>query len=97
MEHFIKIGNKLREYRIRANVSQLQLELSIGASTGSISRIENGFVNPSKETLLKIAEVLNLNFLEKAELLGISISEDEINYLIRNASIVKSLIKVSAH
>ena len=84
MEHFIKIGNKLREYRIRANVSQLQLELSIGASTGSISRIENGLVNPSKETLLKIAEVLNLNFLEKAELLGIQITTEDLVLIVSN-------------
>jgi len=84
MEHFIKIGNKLREYRIRANVSQLQLELSIGASTGSISRIENGLVNPYKETLLKIAEVLNLNFLEKAELLGIQITTEDLVLIVSN-------------
>lgn len=91
------ISNKIKYYRTREKISQLQLELSIGASTGSISRIENGQINPTKETLLKIAEVLNLNFLEKADLLGIEISEEEINQIFNKEITLKSHRWVSLH
>jgi len=88
---------KIREYRIRAHISQLQLELAINASTGSISRIENGQINPTKETLLKIADVLYLNFLEKADLLGLQITEEELLNLITQKTTVKLAAKVRLH
>ena len=46
----------------------------IEASAGTISRIENGKVNPTKETLLTIAEELKLDSIETAYLLGIDIN-----------------------
>ena len=39
----------------------MQLELEIGASPGSLSRIENGQTNPTKETILAISYVLELD------------------------------------
>lgn len=59
-----KLGNKIRYFRKRSRLSQLKLENEIGAASGSISRIENGEVNPTKETLQKIKEVLGLNTRE---------------------------------
>lgn len=64
------LGNKIRFFRKRAGLSQLELETQIDASSGMISRIENGTVNPSKETLLKIADLLNLSEYEKSYLYG---------------------------
>ncbi len=65
-----KLGQKIKFFRERANLSQFELENEIGGSAGSISRIENGKVNPTKETLEKIAKVLALNDYEFSYLAG---------------------------
>jgi len=67
------LGQKIREFRKRAGMSQLSLELAIEASPGSLSRIENGKVNPTKETIIDIARVLKLETREIASLFGIEI------------------------
>lgn len=64
------LGNKIRFFRKRAGLSQFNLELAIGASAGMISRIENGMVNPKRETLKKISKELSLNEYEKNYLYG---------------------------
>lgn len=61
----VVIGRRIRYFRNRAGITQLQLELEIGAASGSISRIENGVTNPNKETLNSIADVLGMNLLER--------------------------------
>lgn len=76
------LGNKIRYFRKRAGLSQLELEIDTNSSSGSISRIENDEVNPNKETIIKIAETLNLNDREKDYLYGITVNaatEKEIN------------------
>jgi transcriptional regulator with XRE-family HTH domain len=60
----ITLGSKIKYFRKRAKMSQLQLENEIGAAAGSISRIENGEVNPTKETLKKIHKKLKLTSRE---------------------------------
>jgi len=62
------LGKKIRFFRERAKMNQLQLELAIGASSGQISRIEKGLVNPTKETILNVSKILEL-------------TERELNYL----------------
>lgn len=69
------IGEKIRKYRKRAGMSQMALEMEIGGSHGMISRIENGAVNPSKETLLSIIEVLNIKSFEAADLFNLDTNE----------------------
>lgn len=64
------LGNKIRVFRKLKGFSQLDLELAIGASTGSLSRIENNDINPTKETVMRLAEVLNLTILEYEYLIG---------------------------
>lgn len=64
----LNIGEKIKELRISKGFTQQQLELEIEASFGHICRIEKGDVNPTKETLLKIADVLQLSIQEKLEL-----------------------------
>lgn len=63
-------GNRIKFFRKRAGLTQSDLELSINAATGSVSRLEAGKVQPTKDTVLKIAEVLNLNPLELDYLIG---------------------------
>lgn len=75
------LGQRIRYFRKRSGLSQLELETQIGTSAGSISRIENGEVNPTKETLTKIAEILKLLPREIEYLMGITslpVSEDQI-------------------
>ena len=72
MEHkSYKVGQKLKDFRISKGFTQQQLELEIEASSGHICRIEKGEVNPTKETLIKIAEILQLDIQQKLELFPI--------------------------
>jgi putative transcriptional regulator len=64
------LGDKLRNFRKRSGLSQLELEAEVGASSGTISRIENDEVNPTKETVLNIATALHLNDREVSYLIG---------------------------
>lgn len=66
----LSIGQKVKKFRLRAGMSQLDLELSINSSPGSISRVEGDKVNPTKETILAVAEVLKLNYKETDYLIG---------------------------
>ncbi len=68
----VNYGSKIRYYRKRAEVNQLTLETDIGASPGALSRIENGSINPTKETLIKISDRLKLTKDETLDLLGFS-------------------------
>lgn len=65
------IGQKVKFFRTHRKMSQFDLELAIDASNGSISRIENDQTNPTKETLLDICNVLELNEKEKDYVIGI--------------------------
>lgn len=67
-------GNKIKYFRKRASLSQFELELKAGFANGVICRIEKGLTNPSKETLHKIAQVLNLSQVELAYLFGINLA-----------------------
>ena len=69
------LGQKIRKYRLSRNVSQMDLELNIGAAPGSISRIESGKINPTKETLLKIVKALDIQSAEAAELFSIDLND----------------------
>src|SRR5689334_10668509 len=87
---YYELGQKIRNFRIRSGKSQMELELEIGASAGSISRMENGEVNPSKQTLTKIIEVLGLVSFEAASLMGNDLSKS-ISDLYKFSSEVSSI------
>jgi DNA-binding XRE family transcriptional regulator len=70
------IGQKLKLYRTQTQMSQMDLEVAIDASFGSISRIETGRVNPTKETIISIAKVLRMQTREIADLFGIDTSNE---------------------
>lgn len=67
-----QIGASIRYYRIRAGLSQMDLESEAEMSNGSISRIENGEVEPTIETRFRIAEALGLDIKETAYLMGVN-------------------------
>ncbi len=64
------IGRRLKYFRKRADISQLDLEIALDMSQGSVSRIESGKVNPTKETVLSIAWKLNMNDREIDYVIG---------------------------
>lgn len=67
---FSSCGKYLRMYRKERHVSQMELELKAGLAFGSVCRIENGKINPTKETLIKIAKALEFKPEEVLNLLG---------------------------
>lgn len=83
-----ELGNRIKQFRNRACISQLELEMRIETSPGSISRIENGQVNPTKETLLKIVEALDLNPFEYASIFNLHVKE--IPQLVRSLNHMNS-------
>ena len=65
------IGKVLKILRLERKLSQFKVEIMCNLSHGTISRIENGAVNPTKETLFVIAKELKLNREELVQLFGI--------------------------
>ena len=60
-------GNRLREARLQAGFSQSELEDLSGIPKARLSRYENGHVEPSIQTLARLARALNVS---EASLLG---------------------------
>lgn len=75
------LGQRIKYFRKRSKLSQMELELRINAAFGSVSRMENGITNPTKETLFSIAEALELSAVETATLFGINISEENTDFI----------------
>lgn len=69
--NLLTTGEKIKNFRKRIDLSQLELETAIAASPGSVSRIEAGKVNPTKETILQLGKVLKLTEKEISDLLGV--------------------------
>ncbi len=61
----------LKKLRKERKLSQIELETSAELCFGTLSRIERVKINPTKETLLKIIYVLNLNDTDAMNLLGL--------------------------
>lgn len=54
----IKIGEKIKELRTKEKLSQRELASMCGISYSNLNIIENGKVEPSMETLIKLSKVL---------------------------------------
>lgn len=67
----INYGKRLKKLRKAKNVSQLELEMAAKMSPGVVSRIENGKISPTKETLFKIAQALELDLPQTLHLFGL--------------------------
>lgn len=72
-------GNRIRSIRKQKGLSQLQLEVLIGASFGSICRIENGLTNPTKETIFAIINSLQLTLEEAMFLFHLDVLKGQSN------------------
>lgn len=52
--------NRYKECRLANNMSQKYVALSVGVSPPMVSQWESGIKEPSKETLLKLANLFNV-------------------------------------
>ena len=57
----IRLRCWLREHRVRANMSQLDLADRLGVVQGTLSRIESGHVPLTVEAFLRIAEAIEVD------------------------------------
>lgn len=55
-----ELGKKIAHFRISKGLSQAQLAALVNKDFQSLSRIENGRVNPSGYMLLQITDALNI-------------------------------------
>ncbi len=54
------IGNRIRRYRLKQNITQEDLALSIGSTASYICHIEKGSKKPSLNKLVEIARILDV-------------------------------------
>ncbi|AAT27831.1 Dam family site-specific DNA-(adenine-N6)-methyltransferase [[Mycoplasma] mobile] len=83
-------GTRLKELRKSKQISQKELSESTGIVREQISRIENGLVNPTLDTLHKISLALNI-FLH--ELLNFEINSKENSKLAKFTFPLKPFVK----
>lgn len=57
----MKIGQAIKEYRKHRQMSQAELALACGMTNAALSQIENGITTPSKTSLTKICNKLNVS------------------------------------
>ena len=58
------IGQKLKEYRKKANLSQEQVAEKVGLAEKHYGRLERGACMPALETFFKLISVLNIPLAE---------------------------------
>jgi len=61
------IGDNIRKYRRKKNLTQKQLGVLLGLSNTYLSDIENNRTNPSIKTLKKVAKALEISYIELLE------------------------------
>jgi transcriptional regulator with XRE-family HTH domain len=59
-----EVGNRIRQYRKRAELSQERLALNAGLTVSFLGDIERGIKKPSVESLEKLLGAMNISFLE---------------------------------
>lgn len=59
-----QFGKRLKKYRQKKYLSQMQLSELIGSSPTSVSHLENGTHSPSLETLIKLSTALGVGIDE---------------------------------
>ncbi len=87
------IGNRIKEERLKRNLTQEELGKLIGVSKVAISHYERGEEQPKMEKLVKLSEVLNLtpNYI-----LGNDVDvvlEDEVTYCFKISKSELEVIK----
>lgn len=86
----LPLGRKIYVLREDRSLSQTKLEVEAGLSFGTLSRIENGNINPTKETIIKIAQVLDLHDDEFNYLISLQKSSPDENEIERVVGLVKN-------
>lgn len=86
----LPLGRKIYVLRENRSLSQTKLEVEAGLSFGTLSRIENGNINPTKETIIKIAQVLDLHDDEFNYLISLQKSSPDVDEIERVVGLVKS-------
>lgn len=76
------VGNRIRDERLRARLTQWQLAEKAGCNESYIGQIERGAKNPSLEIIVNIANALNITV---DYLLSDNIKTDQINGLFDEA------------
>lgn len=61
MKFTTKVGISIKEKRIELGLTQLQLAKQATIQVGTLSKIENGKLNPSIGQIEKLSLILNLN------------------------------------
>jgi transcriptional regulator with XRE-family HTH domain len=64
MDEIKQIGRNIRKYRIKKELTQLDLAAACGFDESAIGRLENGNTNPTIKTLLKLAKALDVKLTE---------------------------------
>jgi len=59
-----KLGERIREIRMKKNMSQNDLAIECEFEKASMSRIESGQANPTVRTLYKICKALNIKMVD---------------------------------
>ncbi|MCD3217806.1 helix-turn-helix transcriptional regulator [Clostridium botulinum C] len=63
-----KIKLRLKEKRLKANITQKKLAFKCNISQSTVSRIERDLKNPNIKTLEKLSNTLNIHPLELLEI-----------------------------
>ena len=63
-EKYIVIGNNIHMVREAAGISQTELANRIGSNKSAISRYENGMQKPSLDTLMRVADALDVDLID---------------------------------
>lgn len=92
----LPLGRKIYVLREDRSLSQSKLEVEAGLSFGTLSRIENGNINPTKETIIKIAQVLGLHDHEFQYLISPVKSSPDMEEIERMKLLLASEIKEEA-
>lgn len=77
--HIQTLGERIKFFRLRLELSQMELEIKADISSGTISKVEGNLISPNKETILKIANALKMDSKEIAYLFEVNLYKEELN------------------
>ncbi|MBB6716331.1 helix-turn-helix domain-containing protein [Clostridium gasigenes] len=80
------IGSKIKEYRKRDKLTQLQLATKSNISRSYLADVEKDRYNPSLETIKAIADALNVPL---AEFFKVGIKEDNIEKWSKSLNVIE--------
>lgn len=89
------LGKRIRELRVKRNLTQEFVAEEIDIKPANYSRIENGISYPKPENLEKICDVLGLkvkDLFDFEHLQDIEIIQNELIYLIQNDNEIARLL-----